>query len=102
MVVFFFFCLIQFAMNTSSLKVKYRRELDSDMFLQTVTRSEDLSRPFRRELAFIFLMLLRKEVIQPQVLLQLPCYDFTPITNHTVNSCLPEGWLTGFRCNQLS
>ena len=25
----------------------------------------------------------RKEVIQPQVLLQLPCYDFTPITNPT-------------------
>ena len=22
-------------------------------------------------------------MIQPQVLLQLPCYDFTPITNHT-------------------
>ena len=29
----------------------------------------------------------RKEVIQPQVLLQLPCYDFTPIMNHTVNAC---------------
>ena len=27
----------------------------------------------------------RKEVIQPQVLLQLPCYDFTPITNHTMD-----------------
>ncbi len=27
---------------------------------------------------------LRKEVIQPQVLLRLPCYDFTPITSHTV------------------
>ena len=26
---------------------------------------------------------LRKEVIQPQVLLQLPCYDFTPITDPT-------------------
>ncbi len=26
---------------------------------------------------------LRKEVIQPQVLLQLPCYDFTPIMGHT-------------------
>ena len=26
----------------------------------------------------------RKEVIQPQVLLQLPCYDFTPITPHTL------------------
>ena len=34
--------------------------------------------------------LLRKEVIQPQVLLQLPCYDFTPITNHTVNGCFPK------------
>ena len=29
----------------------------------------------------------RKEVIQPQVLLQLPCYDFTPITDHTMGSC---------------
>ena len=33
----------------------------------------------------------RKEVIQPQVLLQLPCYDFTPIINHTVVTCLPCG-----------
>jgi hypothetical protein len=33
----------------------------------------------------------RKEVIQPQVLLQLPCYDFTPIMNHTVVTCPPEG-----------
>ena len=23
-------------------------------------------------------------MIQPQVLLQLPCYDFTPVMNHTV------------------
>jgi len=30
-------------------------------------------------------------VIQPQVLLQLPCYDFTPITDHTVGACLPYG-----------
>ena len=29
-------------------------------------------------------MHLRKEVIQPQVPLRLPCYDFTPITNHTL------------------
>ena len=33
----------------------------------------------------------RKEVIQPQVLLQLPCYDFTPITDHTLSACLPCG-----------
>src|SRR5213593_615589 len=30
---------------------------------------------------------LRKEVIQPQVLLRLPCYDFTPIINHTLDGC---------------
>ena len=34
---------------------------------------------------------VRKEVIQPQVLLRLPCYDFTPITDHTFDSCPPEG-----------
>ncbi len=32
--------------------------------------------------------LFRKEVIQPQVLLRLPCYDFTPIMNHTLGACL--------------
>ena len=31
---------------------------------------------------------LRKEVIQPQVLLRLPCYDFTPIMNYTLGACL--------------
>jgi hypothetical protein len=28
--------------------------------------------------------LLRKEVIQPHVPVRLPCYDFTPITNHNL------------------
>ena len=32
--------------------------------------------------------LLRKEVIQPQVPLRLPCYDFTPITDHTLGACI--------------
>ena len=30
----------------------------------------------------------RKEVIQPQVLLRLPCYDFTPIMSHTLGASL--------------
>jgi hypothetical protein len=33
-------------------------------------------------------ILLRKEVIQPQVPLRLPCYDFTPIIDHTLGACL--------------
>ena len=33
----------------------------------------------------------RKEVIQPQVPLRLPCYDFTPVADPTVDACLPCG-----------
>jgi hypothetical protein len=33
-------------------------------------------------------IILRKEVIQPQVPLRLPCYDFTPVTEPTVVGCL--------------
>ena len=29
-------------------------------------------------------MIPRKEVIQPQVPLRLPCYDFTPVTDHSL------------------
>ena len=36
-------------------------------------------------------MILRKEVIQPQVPLRLPCYDFTPVADPTVVSFLPCG-----------
>src|SRR5476649_2551446 len=32
--------------------------------------------------------ILRKEVIQPQVPLRLPCYDFGPVADPTVVSCL--------------
>ena len=54
-----------------------------------------LMRGFRRLLSQIhknaITFSLRKEVIQPQVLLRLPCYDFTPIMNHTLDRCLPCG-----------
>ena len=33
----------------------------------------------------------RKEVIQPQLPLRLPCYDFTPIIDPTFDGCLPCG-----------
>ena len=34
-------------------------------------------------------VLPRKEVIQPQLPLRLPCYDFTPITSPTFDGSLP-------------
>ena len=45
-------------------------------------------------------MLLRKEVIQPQVPLRLPCYDFIPVTNHTLGAYLPCG--LDWRCRVQS
>jgi hypothetical protein len=33
----------------------------------------------------------RKEVIQPQLPLRLPCYDFTPIIDPTFDGSLPQG-----------
>ena len=36
------------------------------------------------------LLASRKEVIQPQVPLRLPCYDFTPVADLTVVGCLPK------------
>ena len=35
-------------------------------------------------------MLLRKEVIQPQVPLRLPCYDFIPVTSYTLGHCFSK------------
>ena len=35
-------------------------------------------------------ILFRKEVIQPQVPLRLPCYDFTPVTNHSLGGAFPK------------
>jgi hypothetical protein len=46
-------------------------------------RSEEPYSPMASRAPFSF----RKEVIQPQVLLRLPCYDFTPIMSHTLSAC---------------
>ena len=48
-------------------------------------------------IVLIFFDFLRKEVIQPQVPLRLPCYDFTPVADRTV----VKGISFALRCNQL-
>ena len=39
----------------------------------------------------------RKEVIQPQLPLRLPCYDFVPVISPTLGRCLPEGLAHGLQ-----
>src|SRR5699024_2128455 len=51
-----------------------------DLFITSPTCAELFELPPAR--------LPRKEVIQPQVLLRLPCYDFTPITSFTFGGVL--------------
>ena len=46
---------------------------------------------FPRPLGAVVLGLPRKEVIQPQVPLRLPCYDLVPVTRLTVGASLPCG-----------
>ena len=66
-------------MNESELR---RAELERRFSLQyiflTFTSACDESRALTTHLEGL------KEVIQPQVPLRLPCYDFTPVMNHTV------------------
>ena len=50
--------------------------------------SVDLGLAFPTE---VEIALPRKEVIQPQLPLRLPCYDFVPITRPTLDGCLPCG-----------
>ena len=51
------------------------------------------------EVISAFVTILRKEVIQPQVPLRLPCYDFTPVAEPTVVGCLPCGLAHHLRVN---
>ena len=60
-------------------RVKSRIEVRSD------------SRAFRGEASLAATRDSRKEVIQPQVPLRLPCYDFAPVIGLTFDGCLPCG-----------
>ncbi len=49
-----------------------------------------------------FLIILRKEVIQPQVPLRLPCYDLVPITELAFGAVLPKVRHSDFERSPLS
>ena len=50
--------------------------------------AERTGRPSMRCLLLEEVILPRKEVIQPHLPVRLPCYDFTPLTNHTFGASL--------------
>ena len=75
----------QFSLNLDSTLLKNKEKPPTSIWLaiyQTIRVSA-----YGRRFSF-------KEVIQPQVPLGLPCYDFTPVMNHSVVIALPKVRLT--------
>ena len=59
------------------------RQMNPDWVLDPMT-------PYEERTGYPIILtnsILRKEVIQPQVPLRLPCYDFTPVADPTVVAC---------------
>ncbi len=68
--------------------------------MRTAAYSSEMRKPVRVPgTRGLIRTILRKEVIQPQVPLRLPCYDFTPVAEPTVVSCLPCGLAHCLRVN---
>ena len=59
--------------------------------LPTDSLVTDVSNQRHSDMSVGVLPILKKEVIQPQVPLRLPCYDFTPVIDHTIGGFLPCG-----------
>jgi hypothetical protein len=74
------------------------KEVDSLPLISLCQCLPDATR--RSEGVFRFQGILRKEVIQPQVPLRLPCYDLVPVIDLTVGAPLPCG--LGSRLRVLS
>ena len=101
---------LQFSFNFQLPVVKDRSRLRSESFgavndlqKRTLEKTANAHAPSGDPKATGFTLgaeapcLLRKEVIQPLVPQRLPCYDFIPITTHTLGGQMPD-----FGCRRLS
>jgi hypothetical protein len=80
------------ASKQRSLKTQQRENVEVDVLLgdlvyRTIASDHQRARSLRSNSSGF----PRKEVIQPQLPLRLPCYDFTPVTNPTFDGSLPCG-----------
>ena len=66
-----------------------------DIVVVHPVRATTAAHPFTahtpRRCGAYFVVLLRKEVIQPHLPVRLPCYDFVPIADPTFDGSLPRG-----------
>ena len=83
--------------SVRSNQLSYRPDRREEVILSKLNKVSCVQVSVRLSVCF-----LRKEVIQPQVLLRLPCYDFTLIICPTLGGWLLKGYPTGFGCYKLS
>ena len=71
--------------SVRSNQLSYRPDRCEEVILSKLNKVSCVQVSVRLSVCF-----LRKEVIQPQVLLRLPCYDFTLIICPTLDGSLPK------------
>ena len=71
--------------SVRSNQLSYRPDRREEVILSKLNKVSCVQVSVRLSVCF-----LRKEVIQPQVLLRLPCYDFTLIICPTLDGSLPK------------
>jgi hypothetical protein len=77
------------------------QKLTKSILSKQNSRQKQTTNDLLRNMAVAIYILFRKEVIQPQVPLRLPCYDFTPVANHSLVPCL-HCWLAQALLEQLT
>jgi hypothetical protein len=83
-------CLFSVLCSLSSDLEGMRGRRPGSLVSQRTTRQSREARPGLSSVLCPLSSALRKEVIQPQVPLRLPCYDFTPVADLTVDGCFPD------------
>ncbi len=88
--------VVQSAVDAAGCPINWKVESHRNPGCGLLLLSVRLSLPQEKQIDLGWLLagsseIPRKEVIQPHLPVRLPCYDFTPITDPTLDACPPRG-----------
>ena len=77
--------------SLKTIQVQEEEQSTAKLFVWSFSHSHiSVYRPEMKRSDFSSRFLPRKEVIQPHLPIRLPCYDFTPVINPTLDGVLPK------------
>ena len=77
--------------SLKTIQVQEEEQSTAKLFVWSFSHSHiSVYRPEIKRSDFSSRFLPRKEVIQPHLPIRLPCYDFTPVINPTLDGVLPK------------